>query len=213
MSDASRFLAFDCETGTLDPAKGDLLTAYFAILDENFTIIDELDLKLKPEGRLPVAEGGALATNGINIEQHLLDPNTLTYAQGKEKLVTLIKKYLKKRGKYSNIIPFGYNIASFDIAWVQYHLIDKTTWDSLVHYRCFDVMHDVDVLKRHGWLPPFSGPLTSMVEFFGVPKGEAHVAKDDIIMTVGVFKKIKELMDSKKNGGSTTDLISLLEAE
>ncbi|HEY5234789.1 MAG TPA: hypothetical protein VIJ14_01315 [Rhabdochlamydiaceae bacterium] len=207
------YLAYDLESGTLDPTTGDILTAYFAILDENFTFIEDLDMKLKPVGRLPLAEAKALSINGIDIEKHLLDPETIAYPQAKEKLTALIKKYLKKKGKYSNVLGFGYNVASFDVHWIYHHLMSKSEWESMVHYKQLDVMHDVDVLKRHGWLPAFSGSLGSMVEFFNVPKGAAHVARDDIRMTVDVYKKIHELMESKKNGGSTVDLISLLEAE
>lgn len=207
------YLAFDLETGALKPSKGDLLTGYFAMLDEDFKIVEELSLKLKPEGRLPIAELGALKTNGIDIQKHLEDPETITYSEGAKKLESMIKRYLKKKGRYSNIIPMGYNIAGFDIGWAKHYLIDEDTWDSMIHYKPLDVMHHVDMLKNHGWLPPNVGNLKSMVEFFGVPKGEAHVARDDIMMTIGVFQKVRELMDSKKNGGSTTDLISLLESE
>lgn len=207
------YLGFDLETGTLDPAKGDLLTGYFAIMDGDFKIKEELSLKLKPEGRLPIAEPIALKTNGINIQKHLEDPETITYAEGSKKLIALVKQYLKKNGRYSNIIPFGYNILTFDIPWAQYHLVDKTTWESMIHYKSLDVMQHVDMLKSHGWLPPSVGNLGSMVDYFGVAKGEAHVARDDILMTLGVFLKIRELMDSKKNGGSNQDIISLLEAE
>lgn len=208
----SFFLAFDVESGALKPQNGDLLTAYFAVLDEDFKILEELPLKLKPEGRLPTVESGAMAINGIDIQKHLEDPNTITYDEGAKKLTTLIEKYLKKRGKYSNIIPFGYN-CPFDIKWVQHYLIDEDTWNSMVHYQSFDVMQDVNVLKRHGWLPKTVGNLSSAVVFFGVPKGTAHIDRDDILMTIGVFLKVKELMDSKKNGGNNQDLISLLEAE
>jgi hypothetical protein len=206
-------LAFDLETGGLDPTKADLLTGYFAMLDQDFKILEELSLHLKPEGRLPIVEAAAMATNGIDIQKHLESPDTITYAEGAKKLVSMIKRHLKKKGRYSNIIPFGYNILTFDIVWAQYHLIDKTTWESMVHYKALDVMQHVDMLKNHGWLPPNVGNLKSMVDFFGVPKGEAHVAKDDILMTLGVYNKVRELMDSKKSGGNNQDLISLLEAE
>lgn len=204
------YLAFDVESGALKPTQGDLLSCFFAILDEDFKILEELPLQLKPEGRLPVAEEGALKVNGIDLKKHIEDPNTITYAEGAKKLTTMIKKYLKKKGRYSNIISLGYNV-NFDIKWVQYHLIDEETWDSMIHYKHLDVMQDVDVLKRHGWLPPTVGNLGSVVEFFGVPKGLAHAAKDDIIMTIEVYKKIHELMESKKNGGNNQDLISLIE--
>jgi hypothetical protein len=206
-------MGFDLETGTLSPGSGDLLTGYFAFMDENFKIMEELSLQLKPEGRLPIAEAKALETNGIDLKKHFEDPNTITYAEGAKKLVSIIRKYLQKRGRYSNIIPFGYNILSFDIPWAQYHLIDKTTWESMIHYKCLDVMQQVDTLKDHEWLPPNVGNLTSMVEFFGVAKSEAHIARNDILMTLGVYLKIRELMKSKKNGSSNQDLISLLEAE
>ena len=207
------YIAYDIESGDLEPEQGDMLTAYFAVLDEDFKILDELDLKLKPEGRLPIANPKALATNGIDIHEHMADPNTITYAQGKIKLVTMLKKYLKKNGKYSNLIGMGYNIRGFDNRWIQYHLLDKETFNSLIHYKYLDVADEIDVLKRHGWLPPTLGTLGSAVEFFGVPKGIAHEAKSDILMTVGVYQKLRELMESKKNGGASADLISLLEAE
>lgn len=207
------FLAFDLETGDLDPSQGDILTGYFAMLDEDFKILDELSLKLKPEGRLPAATGAALATNGIDLEKHLLDPETITYSEGAKKLTAMVKKYLKKKGRYSNIIPMGYNILTFDIPWAQYHLINKSTWESMIHYKSLDVMQHVDMLKTHGWLPPTVGNLGSMVEYFGVPKGEAHVARDDILMTINVYKSLAALMDSKKGNGSTQDLISILESE
>jgi len=207
------FMAFDLETGSLSPEQGDLLSGYFAMLDEDFKILEELPLQLKPDGRLPIVEGAALAINGIDIQKHLEDPNTITYSEGAQKLIPMIKRHLKKRGKYSNIIPMGYNIISFDIPWAQYHLLDKKTWESMIHYKPLDVMQHVDMLKSYGWLPPSVGSLNSVVEHFGVPKGKAHVAKDDILMTVEVSRKIRELMDSKKNGGSSQDLISLLEAE
>ena len=40
-------VALDTETGGLDPKTSDLLTIYIGIADENFKVIDELDLKLK----------------------------------------------------------------------------------------------------------------------------------------------------------------------
>jgi oligoribonuclease (3'-5' exoribonuclease) len=207
------YCAYDLETGDLEPEDGDLLTGCFLMLDEDFKILDELNLRLKPDGRLPVANSRALEVNKIDLNKHVMDPNTITYAEGKDKLVSMLKKYLKKRGKYSNLILMGYNIRGFDNRWLQHHLVDKTTLNSLVHYKYLDVADEIDVLKRHGWLPPTLGTLGSAVEFFGIPKGEAHVAKDDILMTVGVFRKVKELLESKKNGGSSSDLISLLEAE
>ena len=212
MSD-SVYMAFDLETGGLDPSKTDILTGWFGFFDKDFKLLDELSLKLKPDGRLPNAEAGALKVNKINLQDHLNDPETITYSKGRELLVNLIKKHLKKEGRFSNIIPTGFNIVGFDIKFINQHLIDTDTWQSLCHYKCRDVMADTECLRFYGWIPPEVAKLTQCAEYFGVAMGTAHTAKDDTLMTLEIQKKIKELMDSKKNGGQAVDLISLLEAE
>lgn len=206
-------MAFDCETGGLNPKTSDLLTMYVAFLDEEFKILDEIDFKLKPDnGRLPIAEAGALRVNGINIQEHLANPETITYSEAKVKLVTLIKKHLKKTGRYSNISPLGHNV-TFDIDWAQEHILDKDTWDSMIHYGKKDTKVIVDFLKDCGWFPKDLGNLGSVVDFLQIPKRNAHNAKEDTLMTIGVYVKILEIMKSKKDGGQSQDIIALLEAE
>lgn len=205
-------LAFDSETGGLDPKTSDLLTAYFAIVDENLKIIDELDLKLKPNDRLPQVEAGAMKVNKIDLKKHLEDPNTLTYSEAKPLLVALIKKYLKKTGRYSNLSPLGQNIL-FDISFVQEYLIPKSEWDSMIHYGNTDTKVIAEFLKDCQWLPPEVGNLGSLVKHFNVPMRDAHNAKEDTHMTLDVYIAMLKLMASKKDGGQTTDIISLLESE
>lgn len=207
------YIGYDLETGDLYPQDGDLLTGCFLALDEDFKILEELNLKLKPEGRLPIANPKALETNKIDLKKHIEDPETITYKEGAVRLEAFLRKYLKRRGKYSNIIMMGYNIRGFDNGWLHHHLIPKKDLESIVHYKYLDVADEIDVLKRHGWLPPNLGTLGSAVEFFGIPQQTAHQAREDTLMTVNLFKKLKEFMESKKNGGNNQDLISLLESE
>jgi hypothetical protein len=211
---AQLLLMFDSETGGFDENKVDMLTWYGAIVNEELQVIDELNLKLKPDGRLPIAEAGALKVNGIDIQKHMADPETITYPEGKVKLITMLKKHLKKHGKYSNLIPSGYNVP-FDERFTNKHLLPKEEWSSYLHYKTCDIMTHVDFLKLAGWFPKDVGSLTSVVDFLGIPKRGAHNAKEDTLMTLDVHKRILELMKSKKDGGSgiQTDLISLLEAE
>jgi oligoribonuclease (3'-5' exoribonuclease) len=207
------FCVMDCETGGFDENKVDLLTVYIAITDEDFRIIEELDLKLKPnDGRLPVAEAQALEVNKIDLVKHLADPTTITYAEGKEKLIALFKKHLKKKGRYSNIVLLGQNVG-FDQRFVWKHLIDFATWESFVSYNVEDTKTACLFLKRCGWLPKEVGTLGSLVDFFNIPKRTAHEAKGDVHMTIDVYKAMIQMMASKKEGGTTQDLISLLEAE
>lgn len=209
---ANYILCLDSETGGLDPKKADILTLYMAMTDENLKIIDELDLKLKPNDRLPIVEAGAMAVNKINLEKHFADPNIVTYSQAKNLIIAFAKKYLKKTGRYSNLYPLGQNV-SFDLAMIWEYIIPKDEWEDIFSYNVEDTKTACLFLKRCGWLPPETGTLKSLVDFFGIAKREAHEAKGDVHMTLDVYKKMIELMKSKKEGGQTQDLISLLESE
>lgn len=211
------FMPFDSETGGLNENKADLLTWYGAIMTEDYQIVDELYLKLKPNDRLPIAEAGALKVNGINLADHLADPETVTYAEGQKRLEAMIRKHLKRNGRYSNITPMGYN-CPFDVRWTQKHLLPQDMWESLLHYKTHDVMAIVDALKKYGIFPKTLGSLGTVVEYLGIPTRNAHNAKEDTLMTVDVDKKLAELFrrmreGASAGGGQGQDLISLLEAE
>lgn len=208
------YLPFDSETGGLNEKTADILTLYMAIMDEEFRILEELDLKLKPDnGRLPIAEAGALAVNKIVIKSHLEDPNTITYSEAKAKVIAMIRRHLKKNGRFSNISPYGYNVP-FDVRFVQEYILPIDEWQSLLHYKHVDIMQNVDFLKRVGWLPKELGSLGTVVDYLQIPKRNAHNAKEDTLMTVDVDRKILDIMRSKKDSaGTTQDLIALLEAE
>lgn len=207
------FMGFDTETGGFDPKTTDLLTGYFGIFDDNLRLLEGLYLKLKPDGgRFPVAEAQALKVNKIDIKAHMEDPETVTYSEGKAKLVTLLKKYHKKQGRYNNIRPLGYNVP-FDENWVQHHLLPSAEWRELLHYKRVDVMERVDFLKEAKWFPQDLGSLETVVHHLGLPKRAAHNAQEDTLMTIDVYKRLLEIMESKRDGGQSQDLISLLEAE
>ena|SRR6202044_476597 len=214
MSENTIYVAFDLETGGLVPSQADILTGWFGFFDKDFKLLDELPLKLKPDnGRLPMADAGALKVNGINIKEHLEDSETVTYSEGKKLLLEKAQKYLKRNGKFSNLIPTGFNIIGFDIKMINEHLVDAETWNKFFHYKNLDVMNATDFLRFCGWIPSDTSRLTQLADYFGVAQGTAHTAKFDTLMTIELLKKLKELMDSKKSGGQAVDLISLLEAE
>ena len=206
------FVAMDSETGGLRVKEADILTLYMAVVDEDFKVLDALDLKLKPNDRMPLANPGALAVNKIDIAKHMADPETVTYEQGRLKIIEFAKKYLKKSGRYSNLIPLGQNL-QFDLRFIFEYIINDEEWENIFSYNYEDTKPTALFLKRCGWLPREIGTLKSMVEYFGIPKREAHEAKGDVHMTIDVYKKMIELMESKKANGSSQDLITLLEQE
>ena len=206
-------LAFDTETGGLNPKKEDLLTAYFCILDQDFKLIDEIYLKLKPDnGRLPIANPGALKVNKIDLKKHLEDPETITYSEANKKLIAFLKKHHKKSGRFNNLRPLGHNI-QFDIDYCQEYIISRDEWDSLIHYAKVDSKGIVDFLKDCQWLPPELGKLETVARHFGIPIREAHNAREDTLMCVEAYKKIVEMVKAKKDSSRSEDLISLLESE
>ncbi len=207
------FMAFDCETGGTNEKTSDLLTLYACIMDEEYKILDEVNLKLKPDGgRLPIAEAGALAVNKIDIKSHMEDPDTVSYAEGRKTLLAMVKKYASKRGRFSNMTPFGFNVP-FDKKYVQQYLIPDAEWQGLFHYKDADVDQAVSFLRRVGWIPKDVARLQDVADYLGVPKRQAHSAKEDTLRTIDTDRKLIELMASKKNGGNQQDLIGLLEAE
>lgn len=212
MSD-SYINCMDSETGGLDPKKTDLLTLYMAMMTEDFQVVEELDLKLKPnDGRLPIAEAQALQVNKIDLTAHLSNPATITYAEARLKIIEFTKKYLKKRGRYSNLIVLGQNV-QFDLNFIWQYVIPKEEWEGLYSYNVEDTKTAGLFLKRCGWIPQDVGTLGSFVQFFNIAKREAHEAKGDVWMTIDVYKAMIAMMESKKNAGASQDLISLLEAE
>jgi oligoribonuclease (3'-5' exoribonuclease) len=208
------YIPLDTETGGLNPQTSDLLTIYIAVADESFKILDELDLKVKPDGdRLPITEAGAMKVNGIDLQKHLSDPTTLTYSQAAVQITAMLKKHLKKNGRYSNLIPMAHNIP-FDLSYIYQYLLSREEWEKYCHYRNVDTNPIVWLMKDSGWWPSDLGNLGSVVDFLNLPKRAAHNAKEDTLMMIDVYKKMLEIMKSKKDGGGgSQDLISLLEAE
>lgn len=208
------YAALDSETGGLNPITSDILTLYIGMFDENFKILDELDLKLKPDnGRLPITEAGAMKVNGIDLQKHLEDTATITYSEAKTKISIMFKKFLKKKGRYSNILNLGHNL-SFDLNYIYQHIMNKEEWEEFCHYRTVDTNPMVWLMKDSQWWPSDLSGLGSVIDFLGLPKRNAHNAKEDVLMTVDLYRKILEIMKSKKeNSGSQQDLISLLETE
>lgn len=206
-------IPLDSETGGLDPKKADMLTFYMCVVDEDMKIVDELDLALKPnDGRIPIAEASALKVNKIDLQAHMARPDLVTYAEAGEKIKTMLKKYLKKNGRWSNLKVLGQNY-QFDLEFIWEYLVPKDEWLSIVHHKGKDTMHWAELFISAGWWPSTAASLGPIVDYLGLPKRDAHNAKEDTLMCLDVYKAVIELMKSKKQNSGGQDIISLLEAE
>lgn len=207
------YLWFDCETTGLDCKVHALLTAYFAICDGDGNIIEDLDLQIKPntpeECERIVVTKEAMEITGINLQEHLEDPQTMTYEEGRKTVMALFEKH-KIKGKRNHYIPSGHNI-QFDINYLWEQMIPQEDWEKYCHYgKKIDTYPIVTFLQDIGYLPMDLGKLTSLVEYFKIPMGQAHNAREDIKMNIEVYKKVKELMQMKKMDIANANHNSLL---
>ena len=184
---------FDTETSGTNPKIHSVLTAYFAIHDEDHNFIDELELLLKPDNGEVIAEEQALKVNGINLEDHLSNPNTLTYTEGRKVILEFLKKH-KPKGR-SKIRPCGHNI-QFDQNFILGSgLLSEEEWEQYIHHNSLDTLRIITFLQDIGMVPNDIGRLTDFVEHFGIAKRDAHDAREDVKMNVEVYKKLKKHVD------------------
>ncbi len=192
-----RFLAFDCETGGLENDRS-LLTAYFIAYDENFQMLGELDLKIKPDdGGAYIVNAQGLGINKIDLVEH--DKVAIPLKQAKRALYDFLAKH-KPEGK-GKFIPVGQN-THFDIDYLQQHMLSKKVWDNFVSYHAIDTAGLAVVMKLLGMIPRSEKTnLSNLAEIFGTPLVNAHDAKADTVATVKVFRAmLKEL------GGNVNDM-------
>lgn len=209
------YLWSDCETGGKKKEKHPLLQAYFAVYNDKMEFVDELELFLKPdEGdhTTVCVEQEALDVTGINIEEHFKSPNTITYTEGRKLLLDFLTKH-KIPNKRKHFRLSGHNVA-FDLGFINTYLLDEDEWEKLVHYLLIDTLRICTFLQDCGLIAGDIGNLGSLVEYFGIPKDQAHNARGDIKMNVGVYKALLQMMKERKNnmsGISEHNLLSIVE--
>jgi oligoribonuclease (3'-5' exoribonuclease) len=176
----------DCETGGTDPKKSSLLTLYLCVLDDDFNIVDELDLRLKPNDGKYVVEQEAMDINKINLEEH--DKDAVTYEDG----AVLLQAFLQKHhtgGRWASLRPAGHNFG-FDLSFIFEHLMPKEKWEKYCHYRYMDTTPLCTFFQFIGKWPEKLGRLTDIAQFLGVKMRDAHNAKNDTLMWIDTFKTI-----------------------
>lgn len=184
----NKYIVLDVETGGIGLGTS-LLTAYFAVFDENFNLTDSLYLYLKPEDDRYVVTAEALGVNGINLIEH--QKRAMTYKDAKP----LLYNFLKNNHQGEKLIPIGHGIV-FDIVRVKEYLISSGSWESFVSYRTLDTSSVARFLNAAGCIPDsVSGSLGSLVKHFNLPSlGELHDAKTDALQTVEVLKCLFKLV-------------------
>lgn len=181
-----KYLACDVESGGVDSKKQSILTAYLAVLDSNFNIIDELELAVKPNDGNYVVTAEAMNINKINLIEH--DAKAITESEAGGKL----RDFLIQNNKdgADKLIPVGHNV-KFDIIFMGDKLLNIRTIEKYVSYRYLDTGVLAQALKAIGKIPEsVSGSLGSLVSHYKINPGEFHTARGDTLMTIEVLKRM-----------------------
>lgn len=183
------YLAMDIESGGIT-SHFSLLSVYFAVLDDEFNILDDLDLKIKPDDGVYILSAGGMAVNKIDIVEH--DKTAICEKEAATKIYDFVKKH-SDNGK-TKLIPLGHNV-SFDIGFIVNKTLSKKSWDQFVGYRVLDTGGMAMILITAKKLPKdFKAGLGHMAEYFKAPAFEAHTAKGDVEATIFVAKKLLEMI-------------------
>jgi hypothetical protein len=187
------YIALDCEMGGID-LKYSLLTAYFSVFDDEFKMLGDLYLRLKPDDGDYLVSAGGMAVNKIDLVEH--DKVAITYAQGRSELGNFLRN-VTEQGKHK-LRVLGHNVGG-DVRFVWDKVYARQKWETYVSYRQLDTATICQFLKDCGKIPKdidgpegVSGSLMSLVRYFDIPykEEELHDAKVDTLLTVEVYKKM-----------------------
>lgn len=195
-----KYIVLDTETGGLDPMFCSLLTAYFAVTDEQLNVLDTLDLKLKetddPNTNYYYVTEKALEVNKIDLRTHSKDAVTYKAAG------TLLYNFIKKNSNdgAEKLIPIGCNVA-FDIKHICKEIISQGSWEKHCSYRVEDIGSHIRLLQRNGLLSKsMPGSLSKTAEYFGIDSSLAHSASGDVELTIKVLKELEKVFKQNTSG-------------
>lgn len=209
------YLGFDLETGGFDKDRHTITEAYFCIWDENWNQLDELHLYMTNDLGEVVGEEQAFKATGIDPEWLKNNPDTVTYTEGRKQLTAMLNKHKipKKRTHYRFL---GQNIVYFDIPFMdrQGFFTEEQQKKCGINHNALDTTLMVTWLKDMGMLPSNVGSISSLIEYFNLPKGTAHQAKDDVLMQKEIYLKLCDIIKqaAKNNlGTQDNDLLKIVE--
>lgn len=184
----NKYLALDTECGGIGLDKS-LLTAYLAILDENLNTVDYLYLFCCPDDGIYKVEGKAMEINGINLAQHD------KFAKSYKECGTLLYDFLKKNKGDKQLKPLGHGV-KFDCGRMTGDLVSQGSWDKFVSYRVLDTGTIAGFAIELGLLPvDMNAGLATLSKYFkvGVQPGTGHDAKQDVELSIGVYRELIKL--------------------
>lgn len=190
----TKYFLFDSETGGVPEKKTSLLTVYGMLLDQDFNILDTIDLKIKPDNEVYSVEPRAMKINGIDLMEH--NKEAIASSEAAHKFIDFITRNNIGTQK---IIPVGHNVA-FDIAFLK-QLIGGSEWRRMFSKKTIDTASIAEFLCTTGILPSSEEvdcSLAGLAARFDFSYVGAHNAEFDAKLTLNVLKKLQALVQERK---------------
>lgn len=183
-----RYFLFDTETGGLEATKHSLLSFYGLILNDNFDLLDSIDLMIKPDDGVYHVDIEAMKVNKINLLEH--DKIAIPESQAGMKLGMFLGGHFAEN-QASKLIPAGHNIGRLDIPMGE-RLIGFNRWNSLFVQRTMDTGTLGQMLIAQGKIPETNkGSLVELCNHYGIKSEGAHNAKNDVEMCRWLLLEMK----------------------
>ena len=191
-----KFVFYDFETSGLSAPYDSIVQAAFILTDENFKIIDQLEICGRMKKEYPVPHPKALIVNNYSLDDLRSHENSnfQLIAQMRQKLLS-----------WGEVIFFGYNSLNFDEHFLRQGLFQSafppylTNTNSNSRGDVMKLIHSASALFPNSFVRPLNddtGKISFQLEKFaaanGVAHSKAHDAMGDVEATLGVAKIIME---------------------
>jgi hypothetical protein len=192
-----RAISIDLESGGFWDES--ILTAYFGLFliheSGKWELIDELDLKLKPNDGKYLITPESLTVNHIDLVEH--DKVAVTYSEGAQALVQWARQHTKDGEDKIYVLGHGVQ-GDLDKIWEQ--LLKRRHWEKFFSYQIRDSGIGGNLLLDAGMYPGRLGKLIHYAQYHKIEFDEKdlHTARGDALVTAGVYEKqvsiVKELI-------------------
>jgi DNA polymerase III alpha subunit (gram-positive type) len=183
---AKKYFLFDCETGGLDPSFS-LLTLSGVVLNQQYEVLDSIDLAIKPSSGRYVLSSKAMEINKINIATH--DAVAITESEAAVELGIFLAKH-SDSGR-SRLVPAGHNVR-LDLNFVEKLLPD---FGRYVVHRSHDTAAIASFCQDFGLIPESCNlSLPALCSHLNIDFTGIHNAKVDIELTRQVMKGLFDLL-------------------
>jgi DNA polymerase III alpha subunit (gram-positive type) len=185
--DNPKYFLFDTETGGISKEMS-LLTLYGYILDDQLSILDTIDLKIKPDDGVYHLSAQGINVNHINIMEHEKVARPLSEVRNS------FKNYICGWSYNQKLTPVGHNVR-FDVKFTKTHLLED--WDRYFDRRHIDTASIGKFLALSGIVPKLKSYSLSemahalMIEF---DENKRHESKYDTEITLKVLRNMINLI-------------------